>query len=124
MTFNKIMVFVVSIVLFSTGCSQKASAIKANYVSPLKYDEYSCNQLKDELTRINQTLSTISTQRDSTNNKDTSVKTVGFVIFPVALFGFTTGDDKKEQIANLKGEYDAIRINATRKKCDFAPLMK
>ncbi len=44
---------------------------------------------------------------------------VGLVIFLPALF-FLIGDDKKEEIARLKGEFDALEQAAIQKNCSIA----
>ena len=103
-----------------SGCAQKAVDIKPAYISPIKYERYSCNQLGDEISRINQRVLTISGQQDRTANKDMIVGTVGAVVFWPALLLLATGDDQKEEIARLKGEYNAVRSVAIKKKCKWS----
>jgi len=44
---------------------------------------------------------------------------VGLVLFWPALF-FLIGDDKKEELARLKGEYEALEKIAIQKDCNIA----
>ena len=110
--------FIVVSVLFS-GCAQKADSIKATYVSPLTYSGKSCTQLRNEVIRINNRLMVISGQQDKTANKDMVVGVVGAVVFWPALFLLAAGEDQKAEIANLKGQYEAIEKVARQKGCRF-----
>jgi len=109
----------VAIMLLS-GCAQKASSIQAMYVSPVKYENYSCKQLGEELNRINHRVNVISGEQDKTATKDVVVGAVGAIVFWPALFLLAAGDDQKEEISRLKGEYEAIRNVSIRKKCRWA----
>ncbi len=108
------------VALFLSGCAQRSSQIDAVYVSPIKYEKYSCRQLNEELQRINARVAEISKEQDGTAAKDVIVGTVGVVAFLPALFLLALGDDHKDEIARLKGEYEAIRSTALRKKCKWA----
>jgi hypothetical protein len=48
---------------------------------------------------------------------------VGLVVFWPALF-FLAGDDQKEALARLKGEYEALQAAAIRKDCGFAEALQ
>lgn len=117
---NLIGLALISTVVFMSGCAQKANSIKAVYVSPVKYEAYTCKQLGKELTRVNQRVNVISGKQDETATKDIVVGTVGAVVFWPALFLLATGDDQKEEIGRLKGQYKAIRDTSLRKKCKWA----
>ena len=112
------------VLLFMTGCAQKSSGIKATYVSPVKYEKYSCKQLREEVYRVNNRLAIISGEQDETADKDAIVMGVGLVLFAPALFFLAEGEDQKSEIGQLKGNYNSIRATAQRKKCSFAASMK
>lgn len=116
-------VFLVSmasmISLSFTACSQKADSIKAIYASPIKYEKYSCDQLGREVVRINDRVNEISGKQDKDSTGDTVAMGVGLVVFWPALF-FLAGDDQKEEIAKLKGEYEAVRTVGVEKNCKWA----
>jgi hypothetical protein len=111
-------------VILVSGCAQKADSIKATYVSPIGYERLSCNQLKDEVLRVNKRLSIISGEQASVANKDAVTMGVGVLLFPPALLFMAAGDDQKAEIGNLKGQYDTIRDIATKKNCSFAAGMR
>jgi len=48
---------------------------------------------------------------------------VGLVLFWPALF-FLAGEDKKEELARLKGDYEALQQAAIRQDCQLAPAQR
>ena len=80
----------------------KAKNVNASYVSPMQYQGYNCNQIGQELLRVNRQVLEVTGQQDKAANKDAVALGVGLVLFWPALF-FMIGGDKKEELAKLKG---------------------
>jgi len=118
MLIKKIFSVLISVV-FISGCSKSAKDISPTYVSPLTYQQYSCNQIRQELTRVHRKVLEISGQQDKTANKDAIALTVGLVLFWPALF-FMIGGEKKHELGRLKGEYEALEKTAIEKECNIA----
>lgn len=104
-----------------SACASNPDKISAAYVSPLQYQNYDCDQVRSELIRISSRVSEVTGQQRSEATKDAWAMGVGLVIFWPALFFLAGGSDKKDELARLKGEYDALQISATEKRCQFAP---
>lgn len=102
--------------IFLGGCADKSSTIQANYVSPLAYDSYDCDELEQEYARLVRKSSTINKQQDDVASNDSVAMGVGLVIFWPALF-FIDNDDMREQVAQLKGEVNAVESAAIQKGC-------
>ena len=102
-----------------SACAQKSQNIQATYVSPVQYNSYSCKQVEQEIGRVSRRVSEVSGNQDSQANKDSVAMGVGLVLFWPALF-FLIGDDKKEELARLKGEYEALEQTAIQKNCSVA----
>ena len=102
-----------------TGCSTKAKNVSASYVSPLPYQSYNCNQVGQEMLRVNRRVLEVTGQQDNAAAKDAVALGVGLVLFWPALF-FMIGGDKKEELGKLKGEYEALQTAAISKECDVA----
>lgn len=105
-------------ILFISACSQKADKISPVYTSPLLYQHYSCDQIRQELSRVNRRALEVTGQQDSAANKDTAALAVGMVLFWPALF-FMVGGDKKEELGRLKGECEALEKCAIEKECSI-----
>jgi hypothetical protein len=111
------------LVSFFTGCATSPDNISATYVSPLQYQSYTCNQIGQELLRVNRKIMEVTGHQEREATKDAVAMSVGLIIFWPALF-FLIGDDKKEELARLKGEYEALESIAIQKECNIAAELK
>jgi hypothetical protein len=104
-------------VLALAGCASKAADIAPSYVSPLQYQSYNCQQLAAEAQRVSQAAAVASGTQDSQATKDAVATTVGVIVFWPTLF--LVGGDKQNaaQLAELKGEMDAIQQASIQKQC-------
>ena len=106
---------------FLMGCATSSDKISSSYVSPLMYQSLTCEQIKPELLRVNTQLVNVSGVQDQTATKDAVMMGVGLVVFWPALFFLAQGDDKQAEVANLKGQYEALESAAIQKNCNVAP---
>lgn len=111
------------VLCFIVGCATSPDKISATYISPLQYQSYSCNQLGEELLRVNRRVVEISGQQRSEATKDAVALGVGLVVFWPALF-FMIGKDQKEELGRLKGEYEAIEQAAMKMECSLAEQLQ
>lgn len=112
---------IVSITALLTGCADHADKIQATYVSPTQFQELSCHQIRAEVTRVSHKVNEISGVQDSTATSDAWATGVGLVLFWPSLF-FIAHGDQHAQLAELKGEYDALEQAAiVRILCRFEP---
>jgi len=101
------------------ACATAPDKISASYVSPLQYQAYDCGQIRTELVRIGQRVDEVTGQQRKQANNDAIAMGVGLVLFWPALFFLAGGNDKKEELGRLKGEYDALQQAAVTKRCNF-----
>ncbi len=102
--------------LVTAGCASSSQNISASYVSPLQYQSFTCEQLTEEMLRVGRKAREVAGVQDSEADKDAVAMGVGLVLFWPALF-FLIGDDRKEELARLKGEGEAIEQTAIKKDC-------
>lgn len=102
------------------GCATAPDRIQASYVSPIQYTSYDCEQLQGELRRVAGRVREVAGAQKRQANNDTVAMSVGLVIFWPALFFLAGGNDRKEELAGLKGTYDALSESAIQKKCSFS----
>lgn len=101
------------------GCASDPSEISAAYVPPAQYASYDCAQINSELIRVSQRVNVVTGQQAKKAKNDKIATGVGVVLFWPALFFLASGD-KKEELANLKGQYDALNQVALQKRCPGA----
>jgi hypothetical protein len=103
--------------VFVAGCASKSSEITAAYVSPIQYQSFTCPQLAEEAQRVSAAAVAASGAQDSQATKDAVATTVGVIVFWPSLF-FIGGDKQNAaQLAQLKGQMDAIQQESIRKNC-------
>lgn len=101
-----------------TGCAADTSQIKAEYVSPVKYDEYTCKRLEGEAARLIRRAEEVGARVDKTAADDDAQTGVGLILFWPALFfleGEETADTK--EFARLRGEMEALEEVSIKKEC-------
>ncbi len=104
------------VAILISGCATHPNKIQPTYVSPENYGDYNCEQLRMEMLRVNSRMNQLMGIQESERRKDTAAFTVGMVLFWPALF-FMIGDDQKEEIADLKGQFEALEQAAIDAEC-------
>ena len=105
-------------VILLASCADHADKVQASYVSPLQYQEYSCHQIRTEVMRISHKVNEVAGIQDKTASNDSTAMGVGLILFWPALF-FIEHGDQHVQLAELKGQYDALEQTAIQKNCDI-----
>jgi hypothetical protein len=99
------------------ACASRSENISAAYVSPMTYQPYSCNQLREEATRVSTRAIQVTGTQDQKATNDAVATGVGVVLFWPALF-FIRGDSTTAaELARLKGEMEAIEQASIQKNC-------
>jgi hypothetical protein len=102
-----------------SGCASKSADIAPAYISPVGYQNYSCQQLQQEAQGVSQRAAVASGQQDRARKNDQVKTAVGVVLFWPAIL-FNEGDGAKaNEVANLKGQMVAIQQAAVQKNCGF-----
>lgn len=112
----KRMLYAAACAVFITGCATSASQVPSTYVSPMKYNSYSCQDIEYEMREIESRVNTLTGQQDKKARNDKIATGVGVVLFWPALF-LLASDDTKTELSQAKGEYEALEESARRKDC-------
>jgi hypothetical protein len=102
------------------GCASASSDIAPAYVSPVMYQNYTCQQLAMEAQGISQRAAALSGQQDQKRTNDAIATTAAIVIFwPAAFF---VGGDKQTaaELGQMKGQMVAIEQASVMKKCGIS----
>jgi hypothetical protein len=90
------------------GCASSAEDIMPAYVSPVMYQQYTCQQLAQEAQAVSARAGALSGAQDSQRTKDGVATAAAIVIFwPAAFF---VGGDKQTaaELGQMKGQMVAI----------------
>ncbi|PVE23829.1 hypothetical protein DC522_13730 [Microvirga sp. KLBC 81] len=104
----------------AAGCASRSENVAASYVSTAAYSSYSCRELSLEAQRVSAAAAAASGAQDSQHTRDVVATTAAVVIFWPAAF-FVGGDNAKTaELANLKGQMQAIEQASIQKKCGIS----
>ena len=107
---------VLLIVIFPAACALPPKHIRAKKVSPKKYQDYTCEQIKQELFVVDYKLFQLTWhQKAQVNERNEFLHSP---VFPLLIFSIPEGN-KNEEIAQLKGEYEALEYVAKQKGCSL-----
>lgn len=101
------------------GCATSSMDIEPSYVSPVAYQNYTCDQLAEEARRVSARAAVVSGRQDKARSRDAVATTVGVVLFWPALFAIDGDGPKAAEVARLKGEMEAIEAASTQKQCQI-----
>lgn len=94
------------------ACAPTPESIQPAYVSEVPYQSWTCQQLGEELGRLQNALSTASTQQNTARSND-----IAGVIFLGLPVGSMSGQSIAPQIARYKGEQEAVNKAMIRNSC-------
>lgn len=101
------------------GCASSSSDIAAQYVSPLEYSNYSCEQIGAEAQRVSARASELAGVQDSKATSDSVAMGVGLVLFWPSLL-FIKGDGQSAaELGHLKGEFETLQKVSIAKNCNL-----
>ena len=110
---------------FLSGCAAGTKDIQASYVSDLTFQNNDCDQLQQEVVRLNQQLIQTGMIVDDEASDDQTQAWVGALLLWPTLF-FLEGEETQHTLeyARLKGQYQALERVSIAKKCNIpiAPL--
>jgi hypothetical protein len=102
------------------GCTQRPENITARFASPAGYRAMTCEQLDYERVRVALELQR-NIEMQAANAALDAGMVVGAVFFLPMLIGLAATTDRRDQIASMMGERDAMELAAREKGC--APVV-
>jgi hypothetical protein len=107
----------VGALLLTGACAKSPDQIEAAYVSPTAFSGLSCRQIVSERNRVVEQVNQMSAAQAKKASNDKAAVGVGAILFWPALFALNSGSDLEPQIAQLKGNYDALTAAGEQKNC-------
>lgn len=94
------------------ACAPSPESIQPAYVSETPYRGGTCDQLGEELAKLDQALAVASQQQNTARTNDT----VGIILIGLPV-GSMSGQSIAPQIAMYKGQHEAVRKASIRNSC-------
>ncbi len=106
-----------AVALLLADCASKSSEVTANYVSPIMYQSYDCQQLGMEAQSLSAKAAELSGAQDQKRTNDQIATGAAIIIFFPAAF-FVGGDGQvAAQLAQMKGQMNAVEQASIQKRC-------
>jgi hypothetical protein len=110
-----------TILFIVASCATSPDKIMSNYVSPLKYRDYTCDEISMVQQDVERKVGRLKNKLQNDATADRNQAIVGTLLFWPAYFWLEGGDSAEAgEYAQLKGEYDALEDAAVAKKCMLA----
>lgn len=117
---NKALAVSVAVSLSLAGCASQPEKIATQYVSPLAYKDFSCEQIASEMQRTSRRQTELQVQLKKLADDDQTQMAVGAILFLPVLFFLEGGDGAQAaEYSRLKGEYEALQSVAVQKNCSL-----
>ena len=94
------------------GCASTSKDITPSYVSPLQYQNFTCEQLASEEQRLRVRATEIGGRIDEKASRD---KLLAATFYGIAFVG--GNKDQEAEFARLSGELSALQQTSIMKKC-------
>ncbi|MGO4715316.1 hypothetical protein [Bradyrhizobium sp. 2TAF24] len=101
----------------TAGCASSSKEIQAAYVSPVTYQNYTCQQLTMEAQALSSRAAIVSGAQDQKRTNDAIATTAAVVVFWPAAFLVGGDGQTAAELANLKGQMVAVEQASIMKKC-------
>ena len=99
------------------GCASKSTDITPAYVSPISYQSHTCQQLGMEAQSVSARAAQVSGAQDQKRTNDQIATGVAIVVFWPAAFLVGGDGPMAAELAQLKGQMNAIEQASIQKKC-------
>lgn len=113
----KNMLWIAPVAAVLSGCATSADDIAPSYVSPIAYENYTCEQLAEEAQAVSVRAAEAAGLQNKARTNDAVMTTVGVVVFWPTLFFIKGNGQQAAELARLKGQMDAIQTASIKKKC-------
>jgi hypothetical protein len=104
------------LVAFLAGCATAGKDVTPTYVSPIQYSNLDCDQLRQELLRINGRVNQMTGRLDEAAGNDKALVAASLIFWP-SLFFLGGTKQQEAELSRLKGEYDSLQTTSVGKKC-------
>lgn len=100
-----------------SACASSPKKIEAAHVSPVKFQNYTCDQMSLERSAVEYRANVLYHSLKRRADADKVKMGVGAVLFLPALFFLKGNGTKASEFAQMKGDYTALRLASEDRGC-------
>lgn len=110
-----------ALLVTTTGCATRSGDVAPRATDPAAYRGWDCDRLFDEIDAVQQQAADVAYAVDSRAGNNLIALGLGVTVFWPALLAMRPDGLESQQLAELKGRYEALRSVATARPCGEAP---
>ena len=114
---NKFFLLIAVLLLSACSSAKQSGQINKAYVSSAKYNSFTCEQLIQESELIRAREPALAAKVDQHYKSQKNTEAVAWLLFWPAAFWLDDGSKDANQLAQVRGELDAVRAAMMSKKC-------
>jgi hypothetical protein len=103
------------------GCATRSVDVQPAPTDPARYSGWDCEQLYDESDRVQLKAADVAYAVDERLGNNMIALSVGVTVFWPALLAMRPDGVEAQELATLKGSYEALRVAAQRRDCPPPP---
>jgi hypothetical protein len=111
----------VVVIVLLAGCATRSGDVQPRPGDPATYAGWDCDRLFDEIDLVQQRAAEVAYAVDARVGNNMIALGLGATVFWPALLAMRGDGPEAEQLAELKGRYDALRVAARRQSCGQMP---
>jgi|SRR5262249_11258920 len=121
---SKQIIAAVAVAAMVGACASKSSDITAAYISPISYQNYTCQQLAQEAQAVSTRAAQVAGAQDQKRSNDQVATGIAIVVFWPAAFLVGGDGPTAAELSQLKGQMVAIEQASIQKRCaiQFQPI--
>lgn len=104
------------------GCASRSGDVAPRPTDPAAYATWGCDRLYDEIDAVQQHAADVAYAVDSRAGNNMIALGLGVTVFWPALLAMRPDGLEAEQLAELKGRYEALRVVVARRPCPVPPV--
>lgn len=111
----------VAVLAVLAGCASRSDDVRPRSTDPAAYVGWDCSRLHDEFDSVQQRAADVAYAVDSRVGNNMIALGLGVTVFWPALLAMRPDGLEAEQLAELKGRYEALRTVLARQQCPPPP---
>ena len=114
---KKLSILLFAFVLISCSSAPKSTEVTSKYVPASRYSDLTCDQLISKAETIRARIPGAAAAVDQHRKNQTGVEWVTWLLFWPAAFALDDGSEMSSELAEAKGELEAVQQNLYSKNC-------
>lgn len=110
-----------AVLVLLAGCATRSGDVPPQSTDPARYAGWDCSRLQDEIDAVQQRAADVAYAVDSRVGNNMIALGLGVTVFWPALLAMRPDGLDAQQLAELKGRYEALRTASARQACPPPP---